>query len=165
MKEPKERLRIVRKSLDLTQEQLAVSIGINRVNITDMEAGRTRLTTPIALALEHIHNINSQWLLHEEGDMFVEKSTSVSESAETVVPMGNSVVREHQQLVTRFRDAQRAKIINEDLLTIEQLSGAAWERTASYIRGVADTLRVVGSDIQQESKSKAVGGSTSEVDD
>ena len=158
MMKPYERLKIVRKRLELTQEQLAVSIGLNRANITDMEKGRTRLQKVHAYALEHIHGINAAWLLREEGDMFVENPTKNEKPTETVVPLGNSVVRDHQQLVTKFKDSQRAKIINEDLLAIERLSAAAWERTASYIRGVADTLRVVGSDIDQPQKSKVAGG-------
>jgi len=153
MTTPNERLRIVRKRLKLTQEQFAVTIGINRVNITDMEAGRTRLTTPIALALEHIHGINSQWLLHNEGEMFIEKSSS----RKNIVSISNPVIREHQNLVTRFSDASKAKLINEDLLMIEKRSRAAWEQTAVYIRGVADTLRAVGSDVKPQ-KSKVAGG-------
>lgn len=64
-----ERIRKVRKALDLTQQEFAERIGMKRNSIALIENGRnTSDQTIFAICREF--NVNEQWLRTGEGEMF-----------------------------------------------------------------------------------------------
>jgi transcriptional regulator with XRE-family HTH domain len=66
----KNRIRKVRNSLKLSQEKFGARIGVSRSVINNFERGVTILSSPL---LEHfcdIFNVNQDWLLTGEGEMF-----------------------------------------------------------------------------------------------
>lgn len=68
----KERLKQLRKALDLTQQQFADRIGSTQNNIANYETGRRN---PSAAALNNIckeFNVNENWLRTGKGSMFIE---------------------------------------------------------------------------------------------
>ena len=69
-----ERIKKVRKSLDLTQQKFADQIGTTQNNIASYEIGRRE---PSAAAVNNIcktFNISETWLRTGEGEMFVERT-------------------------------------------------------------------------------------------
>ena len=69
-----ERLKIVRKSLNLTQQQFADRLNTSRNNIAGYESG-TRLPSSSAISLIcREFNVNETWLRTGEGEMFQPKS-------------------------------------------------------------------------------------------
>lgn len=68
----KERLKKLRKTLDLTQQEFADKIGSARNNIAGYETGRRN---PSAAAISLIctkFNVNEEWLRTGNGEMFIE---------------------------------------------------------------------------------------------
>ena len=70
-----DRIRKVRKALDLTQQEFADHLGIKRNTIATYEIGRSE---PIAAVFSLIctkFNVNETWLRTGEGEMFVQQSS------------------------------------------------------------------------------------------
>lgn len=65
-----ERIRKLRKSLDLTQEKFAKRIGIKRNTIATYESGRNEpVDSVVALICREFH-VNEDWLRYGTGEMF-----------------------------------------------------------------------------------------------
>ncbi|MDT4375458.1 helix-turn-helix domain-containing protein [Blautia coccoides] len=66
----KDRLRQLRKSLDLTQQQFADKIGIKRNSYANYETGRNTPIDAILLSICREFGVNEEWLRTGEGEMF-----------------------------------------------------------------------------------------------
>lgn len=68
----KDRIKKIRKELDLTQQEFADRLGVSRNNIASYETGKSNIgDTAISLICAKF-NVNEQWLRDGTGDMFVE---------------------------------------------------------------------------------------------
>lgn len=65
-----ERIRILRKKLDLTQQMFADRIGMKRNSIAQIEMGRTTSEQTIVSICREF-NVNEDWLRNGVGDMFL----------------------------------------------------------------------------------------------
>lgn len=70
----KDRLKKLRKSLDLTQQAFADKIGMKQNTIAQYEMGRTIPSDAIIFSICREFNVNENWLRTGEGDMFMEMS-------------------------------------------------------------------------------------------
>ena len=72
-----ERLKYIRKTLNLTQKNFAKEIGMSRSGYSQIETGdkpiNDRLIKPICLAF----NIDENWLRTGEGEMFIKVEDSI----------------------------------------------------------------------------------------
>lgn len=68
------RLKKLRKTLKLTQQEFADSLKMSRSNIGSIESGIINLTDRNIDIICEKHNVNKDWILTGEGDMFVELS-------------------------------------------------------------------------------------------
>lgn len=68
----KERIKKLRKSLDLTQQQFADKIGVKRNTVGQWECGINALTDQTVTAICREFNVNEDWLRNGTGEMFVE---------------------------------------------------------------------------------------------
>jgi SOS-response transcriptional repressor LexA len=66
-----DRFRETREKLGLNQSELARSIGVNPSIISDIERGDKEPSKKIISALIVKYRINSNWLLTEQGDMYI----------------------------------------------------------------------------------------------
>lgn len=71
-----ERLKKLRKELDMTQQEFAEGIGIKRNTIATYESGRNEPIDAVISLICTKYNVNENWLRTEEGDMFVKLSYS-----------------------------------------------------------------------------------------
>lgn len=71
-----ERLKKLRKALDLTQQEFADKIGIKRNSFANYETGRNTPIDAIIVSICKEFNVNENWLRTGEGDMFIELSYS-----------------------------------------------------------------------------------------
>ena len=71
-----ERLKKLRKALDLTQQEFADRIGIKRNSFANYETGRNTPIDAIIVSICKEFNVNENWLRTGEGDMFIELSYS-----------------------------------------------------------------------------------------
>lgn len=73
METPADRLRTLRTELGLTGFQFAEALGITKSAVSYWEAGKADLSRPVALALEHLYGVSSEWLTTGEGPKWVPK--------------------------------------------------------------------------------------------
>ncbi len=120
----KERLKKLRKELDLTQQEFADRIGISRGNIATYE---TRDGSPGSSVINLIcreFNVSEAWLRTGEGEMFL--------------PSPNGVLDE---LVQKYGLSTRGKVIVEKFL---DLNPDVQEAVAVYIEEVAAAFSDAG---------------------
>src|SRR5690554_3259743 len=65
-----ERLKFIRKSLNLNQEQFASSLGLTQGGYSDIERGKNNISNKTKLSLKNVYNINLHWLETGNGEMF-----------------------------------------------------------------------------------------------
>lgn len=71
----KERIRLLRKSLNMTQKEFANSIGLKSPSaIGNIELGLIELSQRNIDLICQIHNVNESWIKFGEGNMFNEIS-------------------------------------------------------------------------------------------
>ncbi len=68
-----ERLKKLRKSLDLTQQEFADKIGIARGNIAAYEVGKNAPSDAVISLICKIFNVNENWLRNGTGEMSLPK--------------------------------------------------------------------------------------------
>jgi transcriptional regulator with XRE-family HTH domain len=69
-----ERVKEVRKSLDLTLEKFGERLGVTKVAISNIENGNRSLTDQMQKSICREFNISEDWLRDGTGDMFVDLS-------------------------------------------------------------------------------------------
>lgn len=76
----KERIRKLRKTLDLTQKGFADRLGITRGTITNYEIGRNEPVASVISLICKEFNVNPKWLRTGEGEMFMPEPKSELEA-------------------------------------------------------------------------------------
>ncbi|MDE7156458.1 MAG: helix-turn-helix domain-containing protein [Lachnospiraceae bacterium] len=72
----KDRIKKIRKTLDLTQQEFADRIGIKRNSFANYETGRNTPIDAIIISICREFNVNENWLRTGEGEMYVEQPES-----------------------------------------------------------------------------------------
>ncbi len=67
----KDRIKKIRKELDLTQQEFADRICVSRNNIASYETGKSSLGEAVISLICREFNVNEEWLRYGTGDMFV----------------------------------------------------------------------------------------------
>lgn len=66
-----ERLKKLRKALDLTQQEFADKLGIKRNTVAQYEIGRNEPIDAVIISICREFDVNEEWLRTGEGDMFL----------------------------------------------------------------------------------------------
>lgn len=72
-----ERVREVRKSLNLTLEKFGERIGLKKNSLSQIENGRNSLTDQTASSICREFNVSEEWLRNGTGKMFVDLSRKI----------------------------------------------------------------------------------------
>ena len=67
----KDRIKKLRKELDLTQQDFADKIGLKRNTVAQYEIGRNEPIDAVILSICREFNVSEKWLRTGEGDMFL----------------------------------------------------------------------------------------------
>lgn len=70
----KDRIKKIRKELDLTQQEFADKIGIKRGGVANYEIGRNEPADSVISLICREFNVNEQWLRDGTGEMFIEQT-------------------------------------------------------------------------------------------
>ena len=70
----KDRIKKIRKELDLTQQEFADRIGVKRGGIANYEIGRNEPTDSVISLICREFNVNEDWLRTGEGEMFIKQT-------------------------------------------------------------------------------------------
>lgn len=112
-----ERIKILRKTLKLTQQAFAESLGVSRDTIANVEGGRIEIKDIFILSICREFNVNETWLRTGEGEMFIELSRD-EQIAEFV---GRTLSTESESFKKRFI-AMLAKLDESDWKTLEKIA-------------------------------------------
>lgn len=112
-----ERIKILRKTLKLTQQAFAESLGVSRDTIANVEGGRIEIKDIFILSICREFNVNENWLRTGEGEMFIELSRD-EQIAEFV---GRTLSTESESFKKRFI-AMLAKLDESDWETLEKIA-------------------------------------------
>ena len=110
-----ERIKKVRKNLDLTQQEFADRIGMKRNSIAQVETGRNTSDQTITSICREF-NVNEVWLRTGEGEIFVQMSRS-QEIAEFV---GKALQGEEDNFKRRFI-AMLSRLDENDWAVLEKM--------------------------------------------
>ena len=65
-----ERLKLIRKSLNLSLEKFGDKLGVKKAGLSAIENGRNSLTDQMAKSICREYNVSYDYLMYGEGDMF-----------------------------------------------------------------------------------------------
>ncbi len=85
-----EKVKLIRKCLGMTQEQLAQRLGVGKTALSMIETGKARLSSRNRNILVQELNVNPQWLESGKGEMFNADpafSASFSRGSEMAMPL------------------------------------------------------------------------------
>lgn len=74
-----ERIKTLRKALDLTLEKFGDRLGVTKVAISNIENGKRSVTEQMLKAICREFNVNEDWLRDGVGEMFKQRDGSFSE--------------------------------------------------------------------------------------
>lgn len=69
-----ERIRKLRRALDLTQQEFGDSLGVKRNTIATYETGKSTPSDAAVALICREFNVNENWLRTGEGEMFVQRT-------------------------------------------------------------------------------------------
>lgn len=121
-----ERLKRLRKTLDLTQQEFADKIGIKRNTFSTYESGRNQPIDAVLTLICREFNVNEEWLRYGKGDMFM----PVNRNAE--------IARFTKQLLNEESDSFKNRFVS----VLANLTVKEWEfleRKAKELCGIDDT--------------------------
>ena len=117
----KDRLKKLRKELDLTQQAFADKIGMKQNTIAQYEMGRTTPSDAIIFSICREFGVNEKWLRSGEGEMFEELTDQQK-------------ILKYTALLLKDKDSAVADAIQTLIVTYEQLddtSKAVLEKIAN----------------------------------
>lgn len=65
-----ERVKEIRKTLDLTMEKFGEKLGVGKTAISNIESGNRNLTEQMSKAICREYNVNYDYLMYGEGEVF-----------------------------------------------------------------------------------------------
>lgn len=117
-----ERIKKVRKALDLTQESFASRLGMKRNSIAQVETGRnTSDQTIFSICREF--NVNEQWLRTGEGEMFNQPQSRKDEI---------------QHMVEKMMEGRKAEFKYRLISVLNRLDEGQWEVLEDYLYQILD---------------------------
>lgn len=113
----KDRIKKIRKELDLTQQKFADKLGVQRNTIAMYEMGRTLPSDAIIRSVCREFNVNEEWLRTGKGEMFVE----IPRDEQIASFIGNILKNEDDSFKKRFIAMLKA-LDEPDWETLEKMS-------------------------------------------
>ncbi len=120
-----ERIKKLRRTLDLTQQEFADKIGIKRNSLANYETGRNTPIDAIVVSICREFNVNEEWLRNGTGEMFLP------------VDRNADIARLTKQLLDEESDSFKNRLIS----ILSNLSVEEWqylEKRAKELCGIDD---------------------------
>ena len=124
----KDRLKKLRKELDLTQQAFADNIGMKQNTIAQYEMGRTTPSDAIIFSICREFGVNEKWLRSGEGEMF-EELTNQQE------------ILKYTALLLKDKDSAVADAIQTLIVTYEQLDDTSKAVLEKIAKQYIDNLK------------------------
>lgn len=118
-----ERIRMLRKSLDYTQQKFADKLGVKRNTVGQWEIGRNVPTDAIILSICREFGVNEEWLRNGTGEMF------------EAVPEEDEYLKAAMQL-----SKNNDEIAMQAVIEYWKLDDASKEAIRKYVRNLAQNV-------------------------
>lgn len=99
----KDRLKLLRKDLGLTQEKFAERLKMKRNSIANYEIGRNEPIDAVISLICKEFNVNDKWLRTGEGEMYKKPEDEVAEAASDLLEISNPL----NELIVNILNAYR----------------------------------------------------------
>lgn len=122
-----DRLKQLRKALNLTQQEFADRLGIKRNTVAQYEIGRNEPIDAVIISICREFNVNEEWLRTGEGEMFlpVEQDIDIEKLA---------------RLLAREEDSSfKKQFVSMFVSKLESLSDEQWEDFERFVKQLAET--------------------------
>jgi transcriptional regulator with XRE-family HTH domain len=134
------RLRDLRKFLNLTQQEMADILELPKSRIVDIERGATKHISPeIAEKLEEKYNISSRWLLFGKGSMYLEPESSEEWKEALKKELSIQSDKELEQFLNVAKSPKGLEIL-ELFYRARKGDREAIKRLADILKGIEFTL-------------------------
>ncbi len=118
-----ERIRKLRKALDMTQQAFADKLGVKRNTVGQWECGINSITDQIVLSICREFNVNEDWLRYGTGEMFITKESDEIDSLVKKYGLSN----DDRILIEKYVDAKESsrKAIIDFIVDVSSALGGA----------------------------------------
>lgn len=113
----KDRIKELRKELNLTQRALADAVGVKQNTIAQYEMGRNEPQNAVITLICRKYGVNEAWLRTGEGEMFVQRTRS-----QEIVDFMGELVQTSNEFKRRFV-AALGRLDEDDWEWIEKIAG------------------------------------------
>ena len=112
-----ERIKKLRKSLDLTQQEFADKLCIKRNTVATYETGKSNPSDAAVVLICKTFNVNETWLRTGEGEMFVE------------LPRNEALAAQIQSFLQGGADSFRERLVS----LLVRLTPEQWDALEGYL--------------------------------
>lgn len=101
-----DRIKVLRDTLELSQDQFGKSIGLTKSGISNIENGNRKVIERHIKLICAAHNVNEKWIRDGTGDMFYQPEVfSLDEYARkcNLMPLERDILRGYMELETSTR--------------------------------------------------------------
>jgi len=104
-----QRLKMLRKSINFSQDEMADALKCKRPMLSLYENGKTSIPDEIYLIVNNLYNVDLNWLLTGEGEMYI------SQQPTSVLNTNTNIVNDLKQEITTLRNknAEQSELIIE----------------------------------------------------
>ena len=118
-----QRIREIRKSLNLTIEKFGKTLGVGKTAISNIENGNRNLTEQMILSISREYNVNQEWLRTGSGEMFIPLTRN-----KIIADFANDLIKEDDTFKKRLIEAL-AKLDKDEWEILEKLAVELATRT------------------------------------
>ena len=105
-----ERIKELRKALDLTLEKFGANLGVTKTTISRLEKGERSLTDQMFISICREYRVNPDWLENGTGPMFLEKMEDDEYMAAAVSLSEDPLVASFLIEYAKLREDERAVV-------------------------------------------------------
>ena len=115
MNDKKNRVKILRKNLKLTQKEFGDDIGVSNSNISNIENGSVNLTDRNIYEICSKFNVNKDWLKHGIGDVYIDlnKEDEIKNIINEFIDDNNAVKKDILNSLLKVHDENTLKLISD----------------------------------------------------
>ena len=117
------RIKFLRKSLNLTQQEFADKLNIKRGAVSNYEIGRNQPIDAVISLICREFNVNENWLRSGEGEMFLPVEDEVGEVVSKLVDELNPFYDMIIDIMHTFNNLDELFVISRQILLIEWQKG------------------------------------------
>lgn len=123
-----ERIKKLRKTLDLTQQEFADKIGVKRNTVGQWEIGRNSITDQVVFSICREFDVSEEWLRTGEGEMF-ERMTDQQK------------LLKYTGMLLKDKDSAIVNAIQSFIVTYEQLDDTSKATLEKIAQQFIDNLK------------------------